>query len=223
MTDVETLNETMDQEYAGIAMRMESLEVISPRSVVTSDPKGGYIVAFRHPPEITGPFDDFTLQLERAVPCIRYDAGNAHTTLAVIGEVPLARFQPDEGVLDRLRRAATAITMEVRRAAAIDFRAWLLTEDSVIVAGYPISHYFWEAAAQLVCAGNRENLRLGMPKLAHMTAIRFTAEQSGEAFAEFRERARKGRPLGVSQPMKIDVGWYRCSGDGFEFHDRPDK
>jgi hypothetical protein len=218
MTDPQAFAETMARKYSEIAAKSEALSEIHASPMVKCNPVAGYVVAFRHPPEVTSPFSDFTRRLSQVVPCIRYDAANAHTTLTAI-EVPLLGFQPNRDVLDRLSRAVADITAEVRRGVAIDFRTWLATEDSVIVAGYPTSSHFWEAAIQLQRAGEREELPpLRMPWAGHMTAARFTASREGDAVKQLRELVKDGPALGECRPVAIDVGWFHLSGDGFEIH-----
>jgi hypothetical protein len=147
---------------------------------------------------------------------VRYTEENAHTTLTAI-ESPLFGFEPTQGLLDRLSRAAEAVAAGILREVVIDFREWLATEDSVIVAGYPTSA-FWEVGEHLQSAGLREGLELRMPWAAHMTAVRFTSSQEGEAVGHLLGLVRQGPVFGVSRPVAIDVGWFRLSGEGYELH-----
>lgn len=206
----------MEEEYERIRREGQSLSSLRPRPSL-SGPVAGYIVALRHGPEVTGPFSAFTHRLAQAAPCIRYDEGNAHTTLAVCGEAPLARFRPEEGVLARLRRAVAGIDPEVRRGVAIDFGEWALTADAVLVLGRPTTDHFWQAAEQLRLAGAREGLVLRAPWAAHMTAARFTEAAEGEVVHEVRELLRRGPVLGRSRPA-VEVAWYECGREGFQWH-----
>ncbi len=209
----------MEREYERISREGQSLSFLRPRPFV-SDPVAGYLVAFRHRPEVTGPFSAFTRRLAQAAPCLRYDEGNAHTTLAVCGEAPLSQFRPDEDVLARLRRAVAGIDPEVRRGVAIDFREWALTADAVLVLGRPTTDLFWQAAEQLRRAGVREGLELRVPWAAHMTAARFTEAREGEVVRGVRELLRQGPALGRSRPA-VEVAWYECGGAGFRLHAGP--
>lgn len=206
----------MEQEHERIRREGQSLSSLRPRPFV-SHPTAGYIVALRHRPEVTGPLSAFTLRLAQAAPCIRYDAANAHTTLAVCGEAPLSQFRPDGDVLARLRRAVAGIDPEVRWGVAIDFGEWALTADAVLVLGRPTTDLFWQAAEQLRDAGAREGLGLRAPWGAHMTAARFTEAGEGAVVHRVRELLMQGPALGRSRPA-VEVGWYECGGDGFRLH-----
>jgi hypothetical protein len=54
-----------------------------------------------------------------------------------------------------------------------------------------------------------------------MTAVRFTAAQDGDLVRQLRALVSQGPVLGMSQPMRIEVGWYQCSGAGFQIHTEP--
>jgi hypothetical protein len=193
---------------------------IRPKDNFISGTTNGYVAVFRHPDPVTERFADFTSRLSPAVPCLDYNAKMAHTTLAAwdfTPDRPDKVFKPEQDILDRLNSAAREIAGEVLQRVTIDFRGWLLTEDAVIAAGYPTPE-FWTVAAQLWCAGAWKGLKRKWPWAAHMTAARFTEERQGKDVERVRGLVHAEPPLGKSQQLAIEVGWYECDRNKFKIH-----
>lgn len=180
--------------------------------------QGGYLVIFRHPDNITSRLENFSERVNEVIPIIKYGRENAHTTISdyMVGD----DFSPDETVLNGLSRAVH-LQLDTTRGVEIDYRNWMLNQNTGIVAGYPNAN-FTNGAERIVEYAKLRGLELHMPWGAHITACRFLEEGNQEQVDEVLRLFKEEKPLGASYPTSIDVGHFSFSREGLEIttHER---
>jgi len=210
--------DTQEKLYEEFRSATELLDEIRAYSSVT-EPLAGYVIALRHPDEIVRPFSELAQQISQTVPCILYDENNAHTTMISYQVRSLLGGQSEMDIMDRLSGCVGEVRATAEwRQVRIQFRTWLFNSDTVIVAGYP-NDDFWNLYEKLRDTA-RPDYHLAPPKMAHITAARFTAVRKGDAVRKLRRQLRHAPVLGESRPVAIDVGYFQCDAYRFEFKDR---
>ncbi|MBI2580055.1 MAG: hypothetical protein HYW27_04085 [Candidatus Aenigmarchaeota archaeon] len=179
--------------------------------------RGGYIIAFRHPPKITDPLAVFSERISRTIGALVYGTENAHTTIATYGIKP--DFSRDDTILDEMAAAASLTHLDIedpesgcKESPEIDYGEWLYNQDSVIVAGMP-NERFVHAINSTV----EYPLEFRPSWGAHMTGARFRERALPEQLVEFFNLMKEAPRLGRSRPTSIDAGHFLLTQEEFRF------
>ena len=184
------------------------------------DQQGGYLIAFRHPTNITDALSEFSYRASRIIPAVKYDGTNAHTTISDFQVQD--GFSPDPQTLGNLARL-THTQKPFSKDVTIDYNAWLLNQNTGIAAGEP-NPIFYDLATRIVDYAQQQGTQLRLPWGAHITTNRFLKNGSPEEVRELLDFYRNSEPLGDSTPKSIDVGYFIFTPEGFDFkvHERFD-
>ena len=202
--------------------RFRNTSAIEQEGLVPRIPnqQGGYLIAFRHPEEITDALGEFSYHASRIIPAVNYDGSNAHTTISDFQVQD--NFSPDTQTLENLTRLVHA-NKPFSNDVAIDYSAWLLNQNTGIAAGEPNLN-FYNLVTKIVESAQQQETQLRLPWSAHITTNRFLKNGSSEEVKELLDFYRNSKPLGNSTPKCIDVGYFIFTPEGFEFkvHERFD-
>ncbi|MDP2926002.1 MAG: hypothetical protein Q8N99_06525 [Nanoarchaeota archaeon] len=171
--------------------------------------QGAYLIAFRHPEEITERVARFSNRIADALPAIVYDKSNVHTSIFVYGLKE--DFNPDADVLDNLNKAVKGISRQVPK---IDYRQWLYNRECVIVEGIPDKR-FLDIAIKIKSSAEVHGLELKLPWGAHITASRFKEPRNPDELGDFFKLMSEAPLLGESRPVRIGIGYFNISPNGF--------
>lgn len=198
-----------------IYKRFKDTTLIEKDGIVPKIPlqQGGYLIAYRHPIEITNKLSIFSERVGRIIPALTYNKKNAHTS---ISDYQVAdNFSPDNSVLQSLSMIVSANLPSGK--VEINYNEWLLNQNTGIVAGIPNSLFF-ENARQIVENAAKESRELRLPWGAHITVNRFlkTSKEYNE-ISELLKVFKESPPLGISIPKNIDVGHFILTPEEFRF------
>jgi hypothetical protein len=202
-----------DAVYAEFKTNMCSLTQLHTSPYV-GEPKGGYLIAFRHNNQFMDRVTTFSSKISACIPSLRYTHSNLHTTITVYQHQPLQHFQPDRNILDTLHSTCQRIDQDALYAVSITFQEWLFNREAVIVAGQP-NDAFWAVAESVQEQGKYANMDLRMPWGAHVTVARYMKDS--EAVKELTSVVDMAPALGESRPTSIWVGYHRTTSDGVDF------
>ena len=179
--------------------------------------RGSYLIALRHPKEITEPIEALSRRITETVPALMYDKANIHTTLALYRAGPY--FSPDESVLEDLA-ACVQDALPQLESPRIRYEEWLYNQDSVIIKGEAKADFFRLANtifASLQQAGIGE---IRVPWGGHITVSRFSEARSPDQLGAFFQLMKSIRPLRrESRPKYLDMGHTTMDGkEGFFYH-----
>lgn len=175
--------------------------------------KGGYIVAFRHSPEISLDVGRVSEQINGQAPSLVYGQNNTHTTICDYGIVD--NFTPDKLVLNTLAEGVNDAISGVFSPAVI-YTSWLMNQDSVIAAGIP-NQDLTELAEAVNMQINDRNIKSRLAWGAHISVNRFKVPQNPQTANGLIELLDTTLPLGESYPTTIDVGYYTIDEHNFNF------
>lgn len=102
-------------------------------------PQGGYLVAFRHVPQIAENIERFTERIAQVCPASAYSKDSLHTTISDYKVGP--EWKKEVMILDSLVIAVGGCLQDDKFAPSINYNEWLYNPNSVIVAGIPNSEF----------------------------------------------------------------------------------
>ncbi|WP_291583647.1 hypothetical protein [Clostridium sp. UBA6640] len=176
--------------------------------------KGGYIIALRHSRNIINAADKFTKEVDTIISSIKYDESNIHTTLGTY-EVK-DEFSPANKTLELIINAAKYSVSSIK-GIQIDYNEWLMNQDTGIIAG--ISNIsFFEYIKKLNEYAQMNGIELKRPWGAHITVSRFLEKISYDKTLELLDIFKKSKPIGISIPKYLDVGYFNLTPDSFNFN-----
>lgn len=176
--------------------------------------KGGYLVAFRHPPDVLLGIEKVSARVNEYVKSVLYGRQNIHSTIA---DADIRdNFQPDRSVLVDLARGVEGSNlMQALSGRNIRYSSFLVNQDSVIAKGIP-NRELWALMAQI-----NANIADGSVKPraawgAHVTVARFAQSVSGPKCRELVEYLDSVPPIGDSHPWSVDVGYFSVRDGRFD-------
>jgi len=169
-----------------------------------SNNKGGYIIVLRHSDNIVTGIEDFNEKINRVTSSIKYDKSNIHTTLATYQLVD--GFCPIKGNLEDLTNIVYHNFLFFKKIE-IEYYEWLLNQNSGIVRGIP-NLAFFENVRGITDYAQRYGIHLEFPWGAHITISRFLEIISHEQILKLLDIFKNSKPLGISRPKYIDVGYF---------------
>lgn len=167
------------------------------------DNQGGYIVAYRHSNNVIDGIREFSEKISKIVPSIKYHEDNIHTTLSTFQV--LDNFAFDETILDSVTNIVQA-NLPLIKNVKIDYNEWLMNESTGIVGGKP-NLAFFENIKKVVEYALKRGIQLKFPWGAHITISRFLEKISNEQTLELLNLFKNSKPLGISTPEYVDVGY----------------
>lgn len=186
-------------------------EGIAPRSF---ENEGGYIIAYRHTENIVNGVEEFSEKVSKIVPSIKYYKDNLHTTFATYKVSN--NFEVDNNILEKLSNIISS-NLELIKEVEIDYSEWLIDQTTGIVGGIPNKEFF-ENAELIVEAARQEGIELKLPWGAHITTNRFLETIPKELILELISLFKNTKPLGISKPEYIDVGYFNTTSKEFRFN-----
>jgi len=173
--------------------------------------QGGYLIAFRHPSEITQKIDGFSRRISQVVPIMVYDSATIHTTISDLDV--RENFTPQKEILNRLTNSVREVVIIDK--PTISYSEWLYNQNTVIVAGVP-NQIFSKVSQDVYSSGEKNGVKLRLPWGAHITADRFTEEKNPKELKDFFKLMKEAPVLGESIPENIDVAYFDFSPRGFK-------
>lgn len=175
--------------------------------------EGGYIIAYRHPENIVKRVEEFSEKVSRIVPSIKYHKDNLHTTFATYSVSN--NFQVDKYTLEKLSNIISS-NLALIKEVEIDYSEWLIDQTTGIVGGIPNKEFF-ENAELIVKAAKQDEIELKLPWGAHITTNRFLQTIPKNQIVELISLFKNSKPLGISKPKYIDVGYFNTTSKEFRF------
>lgn len=175
--------------------------------------QAGYIVALRHPNQITLPISNFTHELQKSTPGLVYDPNNVHTTILTYAVQEKENFELESSLIEKISKGVGK-SLEIPWKSRIDFSEWLYNQDTVIIAGQP-NKDFIDYSERIVEEINGKGLDVKMPWGAHITAFRFSQRQNPKELRDFFNIMEKCPNLGISVPQSVDIGYFTLIPEGF--------
>ncbi len=220
--------ETQEAIYQRFRNAMATLGETATNPVVIT-PQGGFLIALRHPSEVTEKAAAISERIALHAPAITYGTDTLHTTVSDHALSSGLEIDPTDKVhkatLDQLCKIVAAglagIDYRTLQKRHIHFSSPLANETTVIAPGYgndallDINEAIRSASIQ---AGINDGEGLRGAWGSHMTLNRFTQSLrpgQGQAVAN---SLLTTPPLGNAVPTAIDVGHLQVSADGFSFN-----
>ncbi|WP_027632087.1 hypothetical protein [Clostridium hydrogeniformans] len=176
--------------------------------------QGGYLIAYGHPENIVAGVKSFSEKVSNIVPTIKYNEENVHTTLCTFQI--LDNFKVDTRVLQNLSRIIHC-NLPLIKDVKIEYNEWLINQDSGIAMGQP-NRSFWENTKKIVEHGVKIGMNLKYPWGAHITTNRFLAKVSNEQTLELLNLFKNNKPLGISTPIYVDIGYFILNPKEFKLN-----
>lgn len=155
------------------------------------DNKGGYIIVLRHSDNIITNVENFA-------------ESNIHTTLATYQLVD--GFSPVKKNLEYLANIVYH-KLSLIKKIEIEYSEWLINQDSGIARGIP-NLAFFENVRIITDYAHECGIHLKSPWGAHITVSRFLEKISHDQTLELLNIFENSKPLGISRPKYIDVGYF---------------
>lgn len=168
------------------------------------DNKGGYIIVLRHSDNIITNVENFAEKINRVTSSIKYDESNIHTTLATYQLVD--GFSPIKENLEYLANIVYH-KLSLIKKIEIEYSEWLINQDSGIARGIP-NLAFFENVRIITDYAHECGIHLKFPWGAHITVSRFLEKISHDQTLELLNIFENSKPLGISRPKYIDVGYF---------------
>lgn len=176
------------------------LEGLAPKIF---DNQGGYIITYRHSNNVIDGIREFSEKLGKIVPSIKYHDENIHTTLSTFQVSD--NFAFDKTILENVTNIVYD-NLPLIRNVKIDYNEWLINEDTGIVGGNP-NLAFFENIKNIVEYAMKAGIQLKFHWGAHITISRFLEKVSNEQKLELLNLFKNSKPLGISTPEYVDVGY----------------
>lgn len=177
----------------------------------------GYVIIFRHPPEIAQKMSDFSRRISQVVPSLFYDFDTIHTTISdlIVGE----NFTPEKDTLEKLCDSVRGT--RIANKPQILYSEWLYNQNTVLVSGIP-NQFFFEIVQGVYSLGKQKGLGVRLPWGAHITVSRFLEEEKPEKLTDFFKLMKEAPELKASVPENIEVGYFDFGRAGFKIttHER---
>jgi hypothetical protein len=210
-----------ERSFRQVAAKVAEDGLLADPNVVRS--RGGFFIVLRHPLEVASAAEWLSREVEAVVPSIVYNAVDVHTTISdhLVRAGVRVSAEGDEQhrvILEALAwgvRDAMGVIRELPKPCRIDFGSWLFNQTCVIAQGVP-NESFVRIAQLVVEACNRRGFKLRLPWGAHMTVSRFASALPAWELVDFLELMKTAQPLGMSQPVSIDVGSFHFEGSEFK-------
>ena len=176
--------------------------------------RGGYIIALRHSENIVAGIEEFTEKIGRVTSSIKYDKNNIHTTLSTYQVRD--EFCPINENLESLTNIFRD-NFSLFKGMEIEYNEWLINQDSGIVAGIP-NRVFFENVRRISEHSQVKGIQLKFPWGAHITVSRFLKKISHEQTLQLIKIFKNSKPLGLSTPNYIDVGYFILTPGSFKIN-----
>ena len=186
------------------------IEGTAPDKIITTKDHG-YIVAFRHLPELVEIIEAGAAAIAKTVPCIAYTRATLHTTLGVV------KKEYDEMLMQDVCEAVHYAIRRNNRCPQIAYASWLYNRTTVIAEGHADPNFVY-LLNRLQGEGKTSQVDFAPPQMAHITTNRFTQAVPPEALKDFFStisRLNEKGMIGISLPPQIDIGYYRFNENGF--------
>lgn len=187
--------------------------------------QGAFLIALRHPDEITEQAAAISLGVANAFPAITYDRANLHTTVSDYGLSPDTVMDPvnnpnHRATLDTLckivRMGLLAVDHRTIQARNIQFGRAVSNTNSVIAPGYG-NDAILDIRQSILAASKDTDLVLPGAWGLHMSLNRFIGASSLEQARNVIDILDSKPAIGNSAPTRIDVGYLQVSEKGFHF------
>ncbi len=176
--------------------------------------KGGYIIALRHLNTMVNEINKITTEIYNEVDCIEYNENNIHTTLGTYDEH--IGFKANKFDLEKLYNIAKR-NISLLKNIKIKYDEWLINQDSIIIAGQP-SLEFVNYMSAIESEANKNEIKIKRPWGAHITIGRFLNNIPNENRANILNKLENNVKIIISEPKKIDVGYYKLANNQFNFY-----
>ncbi len=133
-------------------VRLEGIKPAIP------DRQGGYLIVFRHSPEIAQKISDFSRRISQVIPSLFYDSATIHTTISdlIAGE----NFIPEKDTLEKLCTSVKEI--KTTNKPQISYSEWLYNQNTVIAGGNP-DQVFFKIIQDIYSLGKQKELNVRLP------------------------------------------------------------
>lgn len=219
--------ETQEAIYQRFRTSMATLGETATNAVAIAL-QGGFLIALRHPDDITEQAAGISSQVAALTPAITYDGSVLHTTVSDYGLAEGRHIDPtstaDKATLDLLCRVVSlglqGIDFRNMQQRRIYFSSPFANEATVIAPGYgndallDINESIRSASMR---AGINDGQGLRGAWGSHMTLNRFTRTLRAGQGQDVANLLITTPPLGNAVPTAIDVGHLQVSSQGFFF------
>lgn len=191
--------------------------------------QGAFLIALRHPDEITEQAEAISLGVANLFPAITYRHANLHTTVSDYDLAPDLSIDPEKNkshrtTLDSLckivRTGLKAVDHRTLSARNITFDRARANTSSVIAPGFGNDATLDIRQAILnasVGTDIKEGIGLSGAWGLHMTLNRFIGTSSLQQAGAIIDTLDESQKIGVSVPTRVDVGYLKVSEAGFSF------
>lgn len=219
--------ETQEAIYQRFRTSMATLGETATSAVAIA-PQAGFLIALRHPDDITEQATGISSQMAALTPAITYDGSVLHTTVSDYGLAEGRHIDPtstaDKATLDLLCRVVSlglkGIDFRNMQQRRIYFSSPLANETTVIAPGYgndallDINESIRSASMR---AGINDGQGLRGAWGSHMTLNRFLRPMTPVEGRIVAHTLFAMPPIGDSVPNAVDVGYLSVSPKGFNF------
>jgi hypothetical protein len=176
------------------------------------DCKCGYTIVYRHPKNITDNISEFSRKINQIVPTINYDEINIHTSICSLKLTN--KYNPEEIILKKLSDIVKS-SLPLIKGVQINYTEWLIDQTSGIAGGDPNIKFF-ENMKNIIDHAESSDIELKSSWGAHITVSRFLNKVTCEQAAELLDLFKNSKPLGISLPNHIDVGYFVLTPESFK-------
>lgn len=201
------------------AMRGAALEDgLLPDPAVTEG-RGGVVVCFRYDWSRITPLQGLSNRIGAFLPpTVTYGSHNAHTSIAVVGEMPHKIPDREEArqLVLTVRQNLLKCPAATRQASAIEFGDYLMNQTTIIAPGTP-NDACLEVREAVLESLRMDGIQFKEAWGTYVTAARFGAEHSSTIAQEVSSILGRTRPIGTLACKRVEIATYTCrSGpDGF--------
>ena len=214
----ETFKSDFFEEQHQILSRLRDATKVKEQGIVRSpllqqEGRGSYLIALRHPEEITRPLEELSRKIAEVAPALEYSRKTLHTTIALWKAGPNFEVRQDE-----LERLQTAIEpMEGRLISPVlTYSEIFYNQDSVMTVG-EAREDFREMANQVLEGLSEVGIEARPPWGGHITVSRFTEPVGANDLRPLFQLLDTAQMDLRSIPVSLDVGHTEMTDGGFSY------
>lgn len=163
-----------------------------------------YNIVLLYEPDVTEKVTKFSIETNSIIPCTLYENDKCHTTVGVFRGHELNTNIPEDEIVIREKLITLADEIKKIEDIKIYFGRMLINKDSVILSGFP-NKGFWKTQ-DLLDQKNDQFLRLRLAWGAHMTAARFSVNESNlGVISKLHDHVKKLDIIGEVAPSRIAI------------------
>jgi hypothetical protein len=202
--------------YYEISHEIKDVEKLglNPRSSLVSGERG-VMIALNYENAVLDKISQISITINKIIPSVIYKKNNLHTTVVSSPVNEISEGMPDyKNIFIKILDKVFSVK---KYNIKVNFNRWLLSRESLILAGLPNRDFFYLANA-IIEEAKLFHLELKYPKMTHITLSRFTKAMASDEIKDLIHYYKSLKPLGLAYAVNLYVGSFDNSIAAVNIH-----